>query len=443
MDAPWIVLLPRSIADRFRGNAATQAMASNAAWLGVDKFARLLIAVPVTFLVARHLGTEAFGTLNFAISFISLFSVLASAGLDQIVIRALVSHPKLQGRLLGTALALKLGFAGLALILALVTNNFTTIEDKHARLLVQIVSISLLFQSADVFDFWFQATLASKQTVLARLIALALATFLRISCIWLGLGVSAFAWIVSAEAFASAAFLLFAARRASIDFRGFLFRRAIFVGLIKNSWPLLISSVAVILYMRIDVVMLEYMKGPKEVGLYAAATRVSELWYAIPMILCASAFPSLIRSRALSQSGYLQRLGSLYFLLTWLAVLIALPLSLASNWLVNTFYGASFSAAGIILAVHLWASIPVFLGVASNQFLLVENLQHISLYRSLIGLASNVVLNVFLIPTYGALGAAVATLISYCLSVGALAFFPGSRRHALHLVSSVFKRPRL
>jgi PST family polysaccharide transporter len=68
--------------------------------------------------------------------------------------------------------------------------------------------------------------------------------------------------------------------------------------------------------------------------------------------------------------------------------------------------------AASILSIIAWSTVFVFVGVASGRWFLVENLQRLLLYRTVIGAIINVALNVILIPRYGAIGASLATLAS-------------------------------
>jgi O-antigen/teichoic acid export membrane protein len=211
--------------------------------------------------------------------------------------------------------------------------------------------------------------------------------------------------------------------------------------LLRDSWPLLIAGLAVILYMRLDVVMLQQLAGEREVGIYAAATRISEVWYFLPVVVTSSVSPSIIKSHAIDNALYLKRLKRLYFYMAWLAIGLSLPTALASGWITRILYGVQFKQAGPVLAVHLWASIAVFMGVASSPFMVIEQLQKISLYRTLIGMVCNVALNIVLIPKIGAMGAAIATVVSYFVATFSIVFFKKTRSHSYHLMMAPFTRP--
>ncbi|MCI0663328.1 MAG: flippase, partial [Acidobacteria bacterium] len=183
--------------------------------------------------------------------------------------------------------------------------------------------------------------------------------------------------------------------------------------LLKESWPLILAGLSVVLYMKIDVVMLGKMSGDREVGLYSAASRLSEAFYFLPMIIVSSLTPMLLRARASGAEHYRASLLKLYVLMVRLSLAIAVPFLILAPMLVEILYGSQYSESAAILQVHVWASVAVFLGVASSQYLVAEGKQKLSLYRTLVGLVINVGMNLVLIPEYGAMGAAIATLISY------------------------------
>jgi PST family polysaccharide transporter len=162
--------------------------------------------------------------------------------------------------------------------------------------------------------------------------------------------------------------------------------------------------------------MLRQMTGTHAVGIYAAAVRLSELWYFIPVALASSLLPALLRSRERGAGFYRERLQQFFDLNAGLAYLLAGPLWLASGWIVRVAYGPAFAEAGPVLAVHIWACVFVFLGVARGQWLVNEGLTKFYLGATLAGAGANVLLNLMLIPRWGPLGAAWATLASYGLS---------------------------
>jgi len=168
--------------------------------------------------------------------------------------------------------------------------------------------------------------------------------------------------------------------------------------------------------MKIDQVMLEHMVGNTAVGVYSAAIRISEVWYFIPMSIVASVTPTLIEARKVSFPLYYYRLANLFRLMSAIALGIAVPMTLASGFVARTLYGSQYEGVAPILAIHIWAALFVFLGVAQGPWNINEGLTKLALARTLTGAASNIFLNILLIPRYGAIGAAIATAISYALA---------------------------
>jgi O-antigen/teichoic acid export membrane protein len=164
--------------------------------------------------------------------------------------------------------------------------------------------------------------------------------------------------------------------------------------------------------MKIDQVMLKGMLGDSAVGQYGAGVRLSEAWYFIPMVVCSSALPAIVRSKDVSASNLSEKICKLYSHLILVAVLISILVSLLSRFVVNVLYGPAYGEAASVLSVHIWASVFVFLGVASSQWLLVENLQRVLFFNTALGAVLNIGLNFVLIPRFGSIGAAWATLIA-------------------------------
>jgi PST family polysaccharide transporter len=300
------------------------------------------------------------------------------------------------------------------------------------------MSTILVFKSTDAIKCWFEAEVESRYAVWAENAAFIISGIFKIYLIFTESELIYFASAVVIESILSASFLilLYTYKGRRLNFPAVSYQSML--ALLKNSWPLLLSNVAIVIYMRIDLIMLDAFSGAHEVGLYSAATRISESWYFIPMIICSTLAPSVIRAHAGDSSHYIYFLGKLYFTLFWLASLITALFIICSEPLIMLLYGPKYSGSAVILAIHSTASIAVFLGVGSAQYLLTENLQKISLYRTACGATINILLNLLLIPKYGATGAAIGTTISYYISFLTIFAFKASRPHAKHIVKSPF-----
>jgi O-antigen/teichoic acid export membrane protein len=210
--------------------------------------------------------------------------------------------------------------------------------------------------------------------------------------------------------------------------------------LLKDSWPMILSGMAISIYMKIDQVMIKEMLDAKAVGNYAAAVRLSETWYFIPMSITSSVFPAIINAKKQGEKFYYQRLQKLYDLMVWLAVLIALPTTFLATWVIKVLYGEAFLSAAGVLRIHIWAGVFVFLNNATWRWHLAENNQKIAFVRLLVGALFNILFNSFLIKEYGIVGAAWATLLSYSIAVywGQLLFKQSQKIFLLHTKALLF-----
>jgi len=186
--------------------------------------------------------------------------------------------------------------------------------------------------------------------------------------------------------------------------------------LMTRGWPLIFSAFMIMIYMRIDQIMLGEMVNDYEVGTYSAALKLSEIWYIIPTIICNSFFPSIIEAKKLGQEIYHRKIQNLFDILFFISFAIAVVVALSSNLIIDILYGDQYKDAAIILTIHIWSALFVFVGVGSSNFLIIENLQMKTFTRTGLGAIINIGLNLILIPKFYAIGAAVATLISQFLS---------------------------
>lgn len=412
----WLRLIPSALRQRLEGRHALQKIIGNIGWLFFDRAVRMVGGLFVGIWIARYLGPPQFGLFSYAIAFVSLFGALASLGLDGVVVRELVRHPDRRLEILGTALSLKL-YAGTAAFIT-ATSSMLLLHPKDAETLtlVSIISLGLVFQAFDTIDLWFQSQTQAKFAVFAKNVAFVLLAFGKIGLILMGANLTAFAWAALAEVVIGAIGLCFVFFWRGFGVQSLRFSGALAKTMLGESWPFLLSGLAIMLYMRIDQIMLAEMVGNREVGVYSAALRLSELWYVVPVVIVSSVSPWLTEARMVSRNLYRERL---YQLLKWLAMiayLIALPMTFLSSSIMPFLYGQQYSSAGMVLAIHIWAALFVFLGVGCSSWMINERLGPLALIQTVMGAVLNIVLNYILIPEYGAVGCAIATTLSYAVA---------------------------
>jgi O-antigen/teichoic acid export membrane protein len=403
-------LIPSFIRRRIEHRPNLLKIVDNIGWLFFDKILRMGVGVIVGVWIARYLGPEQFGLFSFATAFVWLFGAIAVLGLQGVVVRDILDDPNSAEETLGTAAMLQ--FIGGLIAYSLVIGAIFLIrpDDALAKVIVAILGSVMLVKCSEVAVYWFESQLLSKYTVWVQNGNFLVFVATKGVLILINAPLVAFAWAAMAEALTAALLL-----SVTLGLRGPRLRqlRITFTRakvLLKDCWPLLLSGIAISVYMKIDQIMLGQMVGDEAVGLYSAAVRISEVWYLIPMIIVASVFPAILEAKKLSKERYYQHFQHLYDLMVWLSVGFALLMTFLSTAIVTLLFGEAFVASGPILAIHIWAAVFVFLGVASTQWFIAENRQLLILQRTTLGALVNIAFNFLLIPAYGPIGAAIATV---------------------------------
>jgi PST family polysaccharide transporter len=395
----------------------------------MDRGVRLSVSVLVSTWVARYLGPENFGLLNFAASLTAIFAAVVPLGIDGLVVRDLITRRENRGSLIGTTLGLRLGAAITCSLLAAAYVAIARPGDMAAMLLTVILSAGLIAQAFEAGELMFQAHTDIGRLVLPRLVLFGTLNALKVALILKGYSVFWFAALTAAEQVASGLVTAIYLKRYQ-NFRSRLhFTFAEARGLVRKGYPLAIAAFAVIVYMKGGQLMLAQMLGDREMGLYAAAIRFPDCALFLPTALAISVVPALLRAHQTGGAAYEAGLLAYMRLSALMGLAVALPLALAAPWLMQFLFGDAYASAWATMSVYVLAMPFMFLGVARTQHLLNEGQMRLSLAFSIIGLVINLGLNFALIPVIGKMGAAIATVASQALSAVLASFIhPASRR---------------
>lgn len=425
-----------------------RAVLANTSWLAGDKIVRMGVGLVVGVLIARALGPADFGLLSSVSALLSLFVAVGALGLDSVTVREFVDNPADTEAVAGTVFVLKLAGSTIATLCGILAAALLRPDDPRQWHVAAIIGVGQLFLAFDAIDYWYQSRLQSRHTVVARTTAFLIVAAVRIAILWQGASIQALAWAMSLEnVLAACGMLLVYRREAPGRLRRWRVRASIARELLSRSWPLAFSGLVVAVYMRLDQVMLARMSGNAEVGIYSVAVRIAELWYFLPTAVATSTLPGLLRSRTASPAVYHAQMQRIFIWMAAAGYVVAVGLTLLARPVVGLLYGAAYRPAVPSLVVLAWTGIFVCLGVARENWMLAEGHMKLSLATTAIGALVNTVLNLFLIPAYGAVGAALATLIAQFLAVClSTAFFRQTRpvflmqMHALTLGLALRRR---
>lgn len=386
---------------------------TNTFWLVLEKALRMALGVTMGVWVARYLGPEDFGELNFALSIVALVGAFTSLGLDGVLVRELINTPVRKQRLLGTAFALKSGAAALALLIVFL---FRKALGSDSSPLILIIAFLPLFNSLGVIDSFFRSRVQSRFIVWSNMAATSMAALVKVGLILAKAHLVAFALVVCLETLLMVLGYLWFYCRNQGSFLLWRFEYKIAKKMLQEGWLLMFSGIFITVYMKIDQVMIKWFMGHEAVGQYAAAVRITEAWNALPILVVSSLFPAVIHAQKSSKALYAARLQQLYDIIVWITFVFALFLTLWAGPVMTFLYGPEYTPAGMVLMVHVWSTVFISLHYISGQWLVIEHLSRYALIRNFLGAFLNVILNLCLIRSYGIIGAAVATLVSLALA---------------------------
>jgi len=275
----------------------------------------------------------------------------------------------------------------------------------------------LLFQACDVFDYAFQAQGRFSLVFFGRGVPILLSTGLKIGAILINAPLLVFATLETAEA-AIIGMTLFVVYRRTMpqSMCSTLPKSKAWPRLVVEGLPLLLSALAIMIYMRSDIVMLGKMAGYQVAGIYAAASQISETCALFPVALLPALFPILVRWRGRGSEFYHRQFERLFLLAVAAGLLFSLMLTFGATAIVTFIFGSNYSGAANVLVVHGWTILFIFIGITQSGYDVTEGLTWFATFRTVVGALLNIALNLILIPRHGAVGSAVATLVAQIFS---------------------------
>lgn len=392
----------------------------NSVALTFDSFARMGSGFVVAVLLARQYGPGGLGTITTATALVTIVLGFSVLGLSGILVKELVENPDKRGSIVCTVTVAKLA-AGVVL-LAVLLGSLTLLESDHNLVaIVAIMGSGYLLLCFDTVDCLYNAREEFIRLVALRFIGLLISFSVKVMAIQLdwGLYVVALGYALDFGLMYFLPLIHFLIRKDSgfrdHDFNP-QFQLTELVALLRKSWPVLLSGGLAQVNLRIDAVMIAALVSISDVGVYSAASRLSEAWSVIAMAIVTAVFPSLVRVARKDSAQYGIALSKVFRLLIWISVLGGLAVSLLSTQIIDIVYGQTFSAAALILSIHVFGGIFLFIRTAVSRWLIIEHLYVFSLVSHGAGAALNIGLNFALLPAYGIVGAAIASVVSYAVS---------------------------
>ncbi|WP_186171476.1 flippase [Vibrio chagasii] len=209
--------------------------------------------------------------------------------------------------------------------------------------------------------------------------------------------------------------------------------------IVKQAWPILVGLVLASIYNRVDQIMLSNISGNEELALYGLSVKLTEPFNIFATGMVSYLYPKITK---LKESGQLYSWESSkwFYVIFIFGISLSLMLCLVGYNIFYFFDDSYSNAINVFRALAI--NIPfMFIGVYLSSHLIMHGLQKILLIRTLFGVAINITLNFYLIPLYGAFGAAISTLFTV-IFINVIYYFasPSTRGITVGLYFDFFKR---
>ncbi|WP_412498676.1 flippase [Shewanella indica] len=379
----------------------------NSFWFILSKLNSLISGVVFFILLARFYPKEVIGEFTYSLTIIAVFSIFVGFGLNTSIVKYFSRGEVSSSALIKFVIVVQT-------ILALVSVCIIYFSYSNGFILT-VLSFSLLFKSSEIFKTYFDSKLNSKAYFKLELVLYSLMILLKVLLAFLMIDILYIALVLVLESFFILLLLYFVYRKDGKVSGYKLPDWETYKELILDSLPVLLTGSIFILLTKIDQIMVYNMLGVTDQAEYALASKLSEGWYFIPLGIVTSYYAVLAKN--VNNELYYEYFSDACVKVNLVTIPVALFVSFFSVYIVSLIYGGEYINAASVLVVNIWNGVIIGLSSITFRHFILMNLRRYSLIRAMIGLILNVLLNYILIPLYGILGAAIATLTSQFIAL--------------------------
>lgn len=384
---------------------------SNVIWSLGGKIVSMASALFVGILVARYLGPEKYGLMNYVISYVALFTVVASFGMNNIEIRELSKHNENRNTILGTCFRLRLMFAVIAYLLMCVTLLIYK-SDAFTSAMILTYGLVLFTETGAVLRNYFTSTVKNEYIAKSEIFRTLIGAVVKILLLWFKAPLQYFIIAQLFDSFLVASGYYICYKKSVGSLREWNFDKTLIPYIVKESFPLLLSGAAIIIYQRIDQVMIGNMLSKEDVGYFATAGKFVDLILFIPTVLVQTITPMLVRIKEQNELSYEQKKRTFVSITTWIAIIISFMVSLMAFCLIRYTFGESYIAAIPVLQIMAYKAVGMALSASGGQIIIIERMQKWAFIRNVLGCFLCIILNYYLLPIYGIVGSAAITIFT-------------------------------
>ncbi|WP_283235299.1 flippase [Pseudoalteromonas aurantia] len=385
----------------------------NSSLLILEKCFLMISSFIVGVIMARLSGKVIYGEFSYILSIVSLFAPLCIMGLNNITTKYVVKRPSNSHFYVQSILLVRGCGAFISVVVGVAFTHLSDAASQYQQEILLLLAFQL-FQFLYVFEFYFLAKNNVLPSLLIRLSSFSLCTIIKLIVIFYDLGllllIAAHGLHYALSAFGYS-YLYYHQRAHLIKKKTANLKSSVLV-FHQGKW-LLLAGLAALIYLKIDQIMLGHFYNMEEVAIYSAAVRLSEFWYVFPVLIANAFYPKMLKKHKKNTEDFERFIGKMLSLLFGFALVLSLTTALISGWFVKTIYGEAYSESAQILSIHIFATCFIFQRAFYSKWLISNNLLKHSLYSQGLGASLNIILNLVLIPKFGGIGAAWATVIAY------------------------------
>ena len=382
----------------------------NASWIIVCRVIQSLLSLVIGMITARYLGPSNYGVISYVSSVVAFTLPIMQLGLNQTLVKEFVQSPEQEGKILGTALVINVlsSFPSMAGSIAFV--SISNAGEKETLLVCALYSLTLLFQATEMTQYWFQSKLLSKYPSIATLCAYIVVALYKI---YLLVTQKSIAWFAMSNVLdyclisiiLMVIYFKLGNQRLSVDWR---------IGreMLSRSKYYIVPSLMVMIYHHADRIMIKLMMGETETGFYSAAITCIGISGFVFSAVIDSMRPVILEEKKKDETRYNERVTQLYAIITFISLAQSIGMTVLAKPLVYLLYGAEYAPTASILSVAVWYVTFSYYGSVRNVWILAEGKQKYLFGINVIGAVANVLLNLVLIPWWGGVGAAIASLFT-------------------------------
>lgn len=397
-------------------------MNSKGAWLDrlsvfLEQASKMGLGIISSLFVARHLGPNTFGDLSVLLALATISGSLARLGLDGVLLKKISESQQETKSLLSSGFFLLLA-ASLINTIFLITYGALSGFDIKNIFALTLIGGSLFFQAFSVLDTKFILEGAARRGALVRTITSFAINGLKILGSLYGLDIIFFATLIPLEtALIAIGYVTYTTARATREtLRRTEFNGDSAISLLASGWPLMITTMAVAMYGKLDQILLSHYHGAATTGIYSAATKIYESWIVIPYLLTTQHIPKLVHAKNIGNAALIAESAAMYRFNTWLSFIFCGSIAISSEKFVSMAYGSKYTETAKVLPIVMLSGIAATVISCNTRFLISINCEKQIAIRAISAMAFSVLLNFALIPSHGIHGAALANFAALIFS---------------------------